>query len=707
MSFLFPLFLAGIAAVGVPIVLHLVRRHTRHHVTFSSLMFLRTTLPRFTSRSRIENILLLILRCIMICLLALAFSRPFFSRPDAERQVRPGTRMVLLIDTSASMRRAGMWDRAVDEVRSVLAEVKATDRVCIMSFDQNTRTLVGFEQWQSLEPTRRVPVAIEQISKLSPGWAGTVLGRALVNAAEAIQDDEVNEQQHRTGLRQIVLVSDMQQGSRLETLRTYEWPEGTKLIVKPIVAEGTTNATLQLLRNRDDLAASDSQTRSAVRITNSPDATAEQFGLRWADQTDANDAESLMDVYVAPGHSVVVHVPNRADEAAGRELILTGDDHDFDNTLYLAPHLKQQINIVYIGGEDPNDPREMPYYVRRCFGVSQSLIPKIIFHPADSKLADADIATAHFVIVADVLEQEHVDALKQYLQSGRTALLVMKSPESAATVAALAGIDNLRSEEADVDGYAMLDRIEFNHPLLAPFSEPRFGDFTNIHFWKHRRIDMTDLPDARVLASFDSNEPALFEQPVGSGSLLVLTSSWRPSDSQLALSSKFVPLLYSILEYGGILTGRQSQHFVGDNIPIPRSPISEQVDLKIRKPDNSVTIPDANQQSFAEADQPGIYTIESSAGNRLFAVNLPVAECRTIPMSIEDLEGLGVSLGQSSSVPAELVKQAARRSSFVDLESDQKLWRWAIVALLVVALIETWLAGWLTRPRLVAGRQQE
>ncbi len=83
MSFLFPLFLAGIAAVGVPIVLHLVRRHTRHHVTFSSLMFLRTTLPRFTSRSRIENILLLILRCIMICLLALAFSRPFFSRPDA------------------------------------------------------------------------------------------------------------------------------------------------------------------------------------------------------------------------------------------------------------------------------------------------------------------------------------------------------------------------------------------------------------------------------------------------------------------------------------------------------------------------------------------------------------------------------------------------------------------------------------------------
>ena len=45
MNFLYPLFLAGIAAVGLPIVLHMIRRHTRKRVTFSSLMFLRTTVP--------------------------------------------------------------------------------------------------------------------------------------------------------------------------------------------------------------------------------------------------------------------------------------------------------------------------------------------------------------------------------------------------------------------------------------------------------------------------------------------------------------------------------------------------------------------------------------------------------------------------------------------------------------------------------------
>jgi hypothetical protein len=718
MSFLYPLFLAGIVAVAVPIVLHLVRRHTRDRVTFSSLMFLRTTRPRFTSRSRIENLPLLILRCLILCLLALAFARPFFSRPTSDKQISPAKRIALLLDTSASMRRAGMWDRAIIEARSVLENVGATDRVCVMSFDKGTHTLLGFEQWQKLEPSQRVDVAIEEILKLSPGWNGTVLGQALVNAAEAIEDDEANDQQRAASLRQVVLVSDLQQGSRLDALRSYEWPERTELLVKPVVSAGTTNATLQLLTERDDLAVAEGQYRAPVRITNSPDAVKEQFALRWVDQSDPNDADRITDLYVAPGHSAVVNIRTPAGGKSAGRLVLTGDDHGFDNTLYIAPQLKRQINIVYIGAEDPNNPKEMLYYVRRCFGASRALNPQIILSPSSQEIADA-----HFVIIADPLERGQTETLKQYLESGRTALLVMKSSDAATGVKALTGIGDLRVEEAQIDGYAMLGRIEFNHPLLAPFAEPQFGDFTGIHFCKHRRVDMTELPDARVLAFFDNPDPsihsqadpnlpnrhppAIFEQPVGSGSLLVLTSSWRPSDSQLALSTKFVPLLYSVLEYGGVLVGQRSQHFVGDRIPMPYSPATQPTDVKIRRPDDSVTGLDEDQQRFTGANQPGVYAIESSAGKRLFAVNLLAAESRTAPMSVEEFEALGVSLGNSSNVPSELVKQTSRRSSLVELESEQKLWRWVLAALLAVVLTETWLAGWLTNRRPSTGREQQ
>jgi hypothetical protein len=673
-SFLYPLFLAGIAAISVPIVLHLIRRHTRNRVTFSSLMFLRTTLPRFTSRSRLQNLPLLALRCIILCLLAFAFSRPFFSRPAAEQQVRPGRRIVLLIDTSASMRRVGMWAQAISEAQSALADVSRTDRVCVVSFDQNARTLIGFEQWRSLEPTQRVPVTIEQISELSPNWSGTDLGQALVAAAEAIEDDEINDGQQAIGMRRVVLISDLQRGSRLEALRAYEWPKGMELVVKLIRSQGTTNAALQLVMNRDHLARPGGDDLPGIRITNSDDATAEQFQLTWDDDDSAVASSQITSVYVPAGHSTVVPAPTRADGSAGRKLILTGDDHNFDNALYLAPYLEQQVNILYIGNDDADDPEGMLYYVRRAFGATRALNPHIIPRRADDTIADTDTATAHLIIAADTNKQQHLTPLRGYLESGGTVLLVMKSPDAAAAVAGLAGIEAIEAEEADVDTYTMLSQIEFKHPLLAPFSEPRFGDFTRIHFWKHRQIDIADLPGARVLARFDNNDPALFELPVGKGSLLVLASGWHPSDSQLALSSKFVPLLYSILEYGGVLAGQQSQYFVGDHVPMPHSMTLGSASLRIRKPNNSLTSLDAGRQAFTQADLPGIYAIESSAGNRLFAVNLPVKECQTAAMPIEDLEKLGVSLEQSSSVPAERIKQ---------------------------------LAGWMTRPPIVAGREQK
>ncbi len=726
MSFLFPLFLAGIAAVGLPIVLHMIRRHTRKRITFSSLMFLRTTIPRFKNRSRLENLLLLILRCIVLCLLAFGFSRPFFPREVVESRVRLGSRIVLLIDTSASMRRAGMWDQAISEAQSVLEGVSQADRVCVMSFDQSTKTQMGFEQWGALDPTQRASIAIEHISKLSPGWALTNLGNALVSAAEAIEDDEINDGQQTIAMRKVVLISDLQEGSNLEAMHAYEWPEEMELVVKPVRCQGTTNAALQLvIRPRADsgLGGSADDSPPGIRITNSSDATAERFQLDWADETAASASSRAVDVYVPPGHSIVVRAPDRADGTEARKLILTGDDHDFDNTLYLAPYLQQEVNILYIGSDDPNDSKGMLYYVRRAFGATGALKPHVISRPGNKTIAAAEIETAHLIITADVVNLENLVSLRRYLESGRTLLLVLKSIDEAKTVAALAGIETIESQEADVDRYAMLGRIEFEHPLLGPFSDPRFGDFTQIHFWKYRRINIGDLPDARVLAHFDSGDSAWIELPVGKGSLLVMTCGWHPSDSQLALSSKFVPLLYSILEYGGVIAGQQSQYFVGDHIPIPHSIKaggSRAVNLQIRKPDDSLISLDAGQQVFTQTDLPGIYTIESPTGNppsrsdiaasaesaKLFAVNLPAKECRTAAMPIEDLERFGVlfkqtsanSVEPSSSVALERTSQARRHSSFAELEYEQKVWRWVFIALLAVSLIEIWLAGWLTRP---------
>ena len=720
MSLLYPLFLAGIAAVALPILLHMIRRHTRERVTFSSLMFLRPTLPRFRSRSRLEHVLLLIVRCAVLCLLAFAFARPFLRQPAAPGPADAGKRVVLLIDTSASMQRAGLWTRALDEAKSVLRDAGPADRVCVMSFDQGTRTLIGFEQWETMDLGQRASIPAQEISKLSPGWSATDLGHALVTAAEAMEDDETTDGGQAKAQRQIVLVSDLQQGSKLDALLTYEWPQGLGLVAKTIPCPGATNASLQLVTSRDSLAPAREDDLPDIRITNSPDATTDRFQLRWADDvagppsagtpsTPEGRGATSIDVYVAAGHSTVVHAPARPNRQAGAKLLLTGDDQDFDNTLYVMPELRRQVNVLYAGSDDPNDTGGMLYYLRQAFGTGKAWTSRISPRSGNAILNQTEIETAHLIVVTDPVNQQNIAPLRRYLESGKPLLLAMKSAETATALSGLAGINTIDAQEAETNRYAMLGRLEFDHPLLKPFSDPRFGDFTRIHFWKYRRVDLGNCPEARVLARFDNNDPAWFEVPVGRGTLLVWTSGWQPADSDLALSSKFVPLLYGALEYGGALATRQAQYFVGDPVPLPNQMSAGAADIQIRKPDGTTVNLGRDQQVFAQTDLPGIYSISDPTGSanpqsairnpQFFAVNLPAAESRTDPMPIEDLEKFGVSLKPTAAVMSDATRLAARHNSFSDMESRQKLWRWVLVAMFLLLLIETWLGGWLGTPK--------
>jgi hypothetical protein len=203
---------------------------------------------------------------------------------------------------------------------------------------------------------------------------------------------------------------------------------------------------------------------------------------------------------------------------------------------------------------------------------------------------------------------------------------------------------------------------------------------------------------------------------VGQGSLLVWTSGWHPADSDLALSSKFVPLLYSALESAGALTEHQAQYFVGDSVPLPDPTSAIGDDLQVRKPDGSVVRLTAGQRTFAQTDLPGIYSIAGPARGanpqsairdkatasaarqpQSFAINLPAAESRTEPMTAEDLEKLGVTLQTSDAMAPAVPAQTARQDRFAEMESGQKFWRWILLATLMVLLLETWLAGRLTR----------
>jgi hypothetical protein len=696
MSFLFPLLLTGGLAVALPIVLHMIRQRTQQRVPFSSLMFLRPALPRLKHRRRLENRLLLLLRCLVVLLLALAFARPFFAKALPPTVVRVGRRIVLLVDTSASMRRTGLWDQVSPMVRSVLADTTALDRVCVMHFDRNLESILSFEEWEGLGRDQRVSVTLARIDELSPGWHDTDLGQALVGAAEVLEDDEVNNRQSGGGARQVVLISDLQQGCEVQALHAYDWPAGMELMVKSLSCEGSTNAAPQWVQDRSHSVDATEKETLRVRVTNAAAAQSEQFQLTWSGASAPGTA-----VYVVPGHSAVVSVPNQSTSAPVDQLVLKGDDHDFDNTLYIAPQVRQQVTILYLGRDDPNDPEAMLYYVKRAFGRHGLYDFQVVARSGHDAIPDADIQAAHLILVADTVSRETLTALGTYLTSGRTVLLALTSVEQATVLTGLSRDNAFSVQEAHVDDYAMLEHLDVTDPLLRPFAVPQFSDFTQVHIWHYRQVTIPDEAGARVLAWLDTDDPAWFTLNVDQGQLVTMSCGWQPQDSDLALSSKFVPLIYSILESGGLSIGQGLQYFVGDSVLL--APGNASRTIVVRKPDQTVVSVASGQSRFMQTDQPGIYRVESALRSYSFAVNLAARESNTALMPVDTLEQLGVivtgSFGEGG-VPTEQVRQAR---GWAVQEQEQKIWRWVLLAVWMVLLMEIALSAWLTQP----GLQQE
>src|SRR5205823_14025856 len=119
--------------------------------------------------------------------------------------------------------------------------------------------------------------------------------------------------------------------------------------------------------------------------------------------------------------------------------------------------------------------------------------------------------------------------------------------------------------------------------------------------------------------------------------------------------------------------------------------------------DGSETRLPTGETRFSQTGLPGIYTVASLLPAVRFAVNLDASESRTAPLPVEELMRLGVPM---KAPEIELSRQAEqkRRLHNAELENQKRMWRWLIVAALVVLLSENWLTGQMNRRALAPGQ---
>lgn len=709
MDLLAPLFAAaGIVAGIIPIVLHMLRRAPTREMPFSVVRFLKPSQPRLTKRSSIEHWPLMLLRILAILLIAFAFARPFLRLVVPAGGTHDDVQSVtILIDKSASMRRDGIYEQVQQHVQEAVASLEENDLLSIATFSESAATLVSREKWATSTTEEKAGLVQGVIENYEPDWMGTNIGSAMQLAADELARE--TKDQLNVSRRRLVLITDFQRGSDLDELRSGEWPGNVEVELQVTEPDRRGNAGVTFVSDRR-------LDRTRVRVTSAADSKQQEFRLQPFDAA-GSPVGAPLPVTVAPGQRRSLLLPP-VDPGLGKiiaGLELLDDDHPFDNVIDLPELQNPVVKVAHVGPSELNDPESMRYYLQRVLDGNVDRDVRLIDLIQSDGVIRPIPDDVQLVVATGPLPAALQKPATEFLARAGTLLAAPPSVEAADSLTTIIPIP-LEFTEAGVDEYAMLSQIDFEHPIFSAFSDVRFADFSSIRFWHHRSLAISseDLSNSRcaIVATFDDGQPAVVEIPVGEGGrMIILASGWHPTDSQLALSTRFPALLTRILSLASPAQKTQLVHTVGDIIrpgqlvaakewsllrPDGETVTSEEAEQKFKASKSSTDTPSESVPFRLET--PGRYTItgQTEEGETTISLiaGLAPAESRTERLPIGQLQvlGIGVEAKDTSSPPTNQTAAGNLPSgqlNAVELEREQKWWRGLLLAGMALLLTES------------------
>ena len=685
MNFLYPLFLVGALAVALPILFHLIRRSPRNRIPFSALRFLEPSSPRLTRKSRLEHLWLLLLRCLILLLLAAAFARPYLESAlgTFDGETNP-PRHFFLLDASASMKRGQAWEDARAILRRQLEQIETNARAAAYTFDTQLRPLITFEQWDAANPPNgRAARLLNRANQVSPSWKATHLGNALLAAVDLLQESTPPGEENQDW--RIHVISDLQSGMLRDGLQGFEWPKHCAVELHPVSVEGNTNVGLHPMPSANGW---EEHETARIRISNTASSTAETFLLGWAMQGREKAPVSPTEIYLPPGKNLVRNAPPEPVDMSPEVLRIFGDDHEFDNAVWQVPFRARESKVLYLGQPSGGNSDTLLFYLEKAFQQTKRHVVSVEVFPPDRLLPQEAVKSLRLIVIGEPLAPALAEQVSRLNAAGATTLIVLHQANLESTLRAILQDTAIAVTVSPSKDYALFGQIDFQHPLFSSFADPRFSDFTKIRFWSRSHLHLENNEIARIIARFDDGLPAIVQFSRGSGSLFATAFGWSPKHSRFALSTKFVPFLYSLLDFGTETRQVQSRYFVGQEVNL--SSLADAGAISVQTPSGDSISLDGIQR-FRETDEPGIYTIQTAKSPVRFAVNLHPSESDTAPILEETLLGLGIPLRPTISPETTnpLVEETKRKLKAAEMENSQKFWRWIIGAVLLVAALET------------------
>lgn len=691
MSFIEPLFLVGLLAALLPIVIHLINRKKAVKRVFGPMRFLFQSQKRKAPGFKARQFVLMSIRVLLVALLAMALAKPFFlSDSGLTASERLPSATVIVVDNSFSME--ATWSEAQDALDKELSSLRTWDEVVVISTNpprtiQRENNVEESSKLSNDQKTAKKYAASIVISKEKGDIAS-----AIERASKILAGSELPN--HR-----IAVISDFSMGGFPVHVKSNqpitdpvdeyrlrpESNENVALVSVLYEQEGDSRDNLWLIR-----------------------ATLKNFGsqLRTEKIELEIEGKSVAGAQISvPPKGVATHVFRHVIEGNDRVLgavrISKADQIPFDNVAHFVIVLRKKINVLVVNGEPNSVPhRDEAFFFEKALnpmgGTDSNVNVNITTREGleTRVLNDYDVVTLANVSVVSPATGKRLLA---FVENGGGLFISMGDQVDPAAYnqhldallpKPLRGLKRL-ADRGDPDAPVKITRIatmKTLHPIFRVFELPGGTSIRDTEIFSYMLLEPSPPERSQTIMSYKDNAPALLERRVGRGSVIMLTTSLDDEWTDFPFRTSFLPMMRRISQH---LAKRVNSFdkkviHVGDEVELEiGSLVRERLIIKTPSQARIVLEPIDGKISFG-AHEVGVYEFwadEDNDENRLnalsFAANFDPEESNLDPVDEKIL---------SQWIAAE---KGEKKIGMKISERRVNLWPWLLFVVTMMLLLET------------------
>ena len=594
LPFLNPWMLVAASGVALPVLIHLFNRRRYRVIEWAAMHLLRRAVHVRARQVRLEDVLLMALRCLIVLLVALAAARPTMRLSAPTKDADVGA--VIALDASYSMRHApgvkSRFDRATEHVRSILATMARGSPVTLALMGEQLDVVVrntGYDE----ERFR------EALDGLKPS-EGTLELEGCLSDLKPLVEEIASPQ------REVYLVTDGQrvnwQKLSAQSRRLLgELGAAGRLLV---IAEA--NAGAENLGVVDLTLVSGALQRGAIaryraKVHNFGEAP--QTGVEVKLLVDGVPTDSRFVARIGAGESLVVPLHALLQRAGGARLAAETphDGLDVDNSRRAVAQVRGAIRVLCVDGAPSDRPFEgsadfvlaaLTAGSERGAGAVLSVTPIPWLALPSVRLSDYEV-----VILANVpdVAGDGQPALRDFVeQGGGLFVFAGKNMEGAqaagegrpgAAQVLPARVLSVEGDPASASGGWRIDAVMPDHLITRGLGLLSTETVTDCRFRRFAKVEA--CPDSHVVLRLTSDDPLLVDRRMGGGRVLFFASSPDRTWNNMVLSPAYPILLQQAVTH--LLRRANEEPFtVGDALALPTPGQAVGTEFAVSCPDSQV-----------------------------------------------------------------------------------------------------------------------